>query len=380
VEDLTVTVGGAGDFATIQAAVDWFKSWIVKGDCYIDCDAAAYDEQPYFANILIAPGAKLTLRGDTRLMAGMTFIDGCPGNSEAKNNAICGTTDGIMTLVGNNGQPNITVTNAGGGNPDYDADGWVNGDRILVNEWNGAAFTVSMYTVSAVLNNVITLTANLANGGVSTGGVGDDGAAICLLPNRSLEPTANGNVVTIDGMSTVGIEGFYIEPNDASVGVYIINPGASGTVSKILCWNCSTAMGAFSNAWIESVDGCISSWECVYGMAVSDYAGGKGYYSSGVGCTSANVYSNTFSYVFCYASHSTNCANGVRCQFQAAARALSSYARHCTVGYQSLSNAYIEAAATMAGNFNNGTDYTPNPAGAGQWAESAVNFGVMFKS
>lgn len=380
VEDLTITVGAAGDFVAIQDAIDWFKHWQVKGDCKIETDEDTYDERLDFSDMTIVPGSTLTVEGDNRLLAATSYFDGVMSNREALNNVIAGTTDGVISLVGNNGQPVITVTNAGANNPDFDADNWVNGDKILVYEWAaGPVWTATEYTIDSVLNNAITLTGNLVNGGVSTLGVGDDGAGITLLPNRRLQPTADGIAVLTEGVKGPQLDGFYVEPNtNASHGVNAKNGGMI-VLERVVVRDAS--YGVLSD-WINAlVDGTgrLAVWECGVGVMSISTAITKTRYVYAIECTHGQrVERQAYSYPL--KAVAINCTDGYRCDRQSYMYPLEATARHCTLGYRSIANAMNEARQT--GNQNNGNtaDYLPLPAGAGQYAESAADFGVLFYS
>jgi pectin methylesterase-like acyl-CoA thioesterase len=149
VDAVTKTVGSGKDFTTIQAAIDWFEARIITGACYIDADAGTYDEAVDFSGLLIAGGASLTLRGDTRVLAGLSFVDGAAINRGALANGGSGT--GALSNAGANITVTGTITN-----PDFDADSWGSGDKILVYDNAGA---ITEHTIDSVLNNVITLTA-----------------------------------------------------------------------------------------------------------------------------------------------------------------------------------------------------------------------------
>jgi hypothetical protein len=194
-DGVTRTVGSGKDHATIQAAIDWFKQRILTGACYIDVDAGTYDEAVTFEDIVVARGGTLTLRGDTRLLAGLSYVDGADANQGGITNGGSGACS--LANAGND----ITVTGAGS-NPDFDADGWTSGDTVLVYDNTG---TITEYTVSSALNNVITLS-------VAAPAIGNDATAICLLPNRRIERTSTGPCVDDTSVENVTLSGFYLRP------------------------------------------------------------------------------------------------------------------------------------------------------------------------
>jgi hypothetical protein len=213
-KDEVITVGGTDDtFSTIQTAIDSLKQYRITGNCRIDVDAGTYDEAVVFSDLLIDAGATLTLRGDTRVLAGLSYVDGADCNQAGLTNGGSGAC--ALANAGND----ITVT-GGGGNPDFDADGWVNGDTILVYDNAGAT---TEETIDSVLNNVITLTA-------AAPAVGNDATAICLLPNRRIERTSAGPCIHIDSTRGIILDGFYLITStgddchgiNAQVGAFVV--------------------------------------------------------------------------------------------------------------------------------------------------------------
>jgi len=379
VEDLTITVKAAGgDFTVIQDAIDWLKNWIIKGDCKIEVDAATYVELLDFSGMLVNAGASLTLEGDTRDLAGMSFFDGCMSNREAVDNNVAGTTDGVISLVGNNGQPVITVTNAGANNPDFDADGWSSGDKILVYEYSAPNFVATEYTIDSVLNNAITLTGNMTNGGVSTAGAGDDSAGITLLPDRRLEPNVNGTVIQDTGVQGIVIDGFYVEPNATSQSGINAREGASVRLENVVVRN--AYFGIYSD-WLSAAlrtIHCCAVWECTAGAYALALATCTSNYTYIIECLYGH-WAERQAYCWCHKAVAINCTDGYRCDRQSYMYPFEATARHCTVGYRSMSNAMLEARQTGNQNFNNTADYVP-PGGApaAGYYESATDFGVLY--
>ena len=372
IEDVTVTVGGGGDFATIQDAIDWFKNWIVKGTCYIDVDAGAYDEAVVFANLLIAPGAYLVLRGDTRVLAGLTYIDGVAANRASLANGGSGTCalsiDGTRTV--------ITVTGATT-SPDFDADGWVNGDRILVFADDGNQYE---RIISATLNNTITITVALPAGAT----VGNDGTAVALVPDRSIERSVAGICCNVVGCEGVALSGWYLESSTgASCNGLGADAGAFVYVSAVLVYaeDYGALSGATSYAVTSALFGArtLSLWGCATGAAASLFAGANIAYAQAVGCTTGFL-SQINSVMYPTLSAAVNCTTAYSCTNQSQLTASSAYARQNTTGFSSVGNSLLMADTTMAYLNGNITDYSPNPGGAGQYAESAANFGVLYKS
>lgn len=217
-EDLTVTVGGAGDFVTIQAAVDWFKSWIIKGACVIDViDATNFAEAVSFAGILVAPGASLTLQGDTRTLAGLSYVVGAICNPQALANG--GTFNNLnrCTLTVNAVGDQITVS-GGTVDPDFD-DGvtgvWGDGDWVLVFGNDDIIYEREVNAILGANDNIVELKVALpAAAFPGGGGALDDASAICLLPNRRITQAA-GYTLTVAAVRGVCIDGFTLRNTGA---------------------------------------------------------------------------------------------------------------------------------------------------------------------
>jgi len=289
--NVTITVGAGKDFATIQEAIDFFQGKIVSGTCTIDVDAGSYAENLTFDSIQVMPGATLWLKGDTRALAGLSFVDHTyGGNSESRTNG--GARDAACALA--NSTTNITVTITGG-DPDFDADNWVNGDLLLVYDNAGA---ITEKTISSTSNKTITLTATAPT-------IGNTGTAVCLCPNRVIS-IASGTAINIQ-IQGVKITGFYIK-SAAATGT-LINLTKSYSTLEFSNMAFRKAAICLQNIGIlTSTAGCISFWEPasygIYATAnaystihyvtfIKNYSGiytynGNiivGYYSKAVGCT-----------------------------------------------------------------------------------------------
>lgn len=352
VDGITKTVKAAGgDFTTVQAAIDWFadkKS--LYGPNYVDVDAAAYDEAVDFSGVFCIPGASLTLRGDTRVLVGLTYVDTVADNTDAMNKAdLANGGDGICTL--SNAGNNITVAGSIA-NPDFDAAGLVNGDRVLAYDNAGA---IALHTIDSVLNNVITLTA-------AAPALGNDGTAVCLLPNRSIERTVAGPCVAIMGpVKGLCLDGFYLESHTGGLcngvsmwgggaltitnvvtrvedfGYHIANTSAELTASggANSVWGGSRGVNlsgtAYGHLWYLYVVGT-----SLYGFNVADYAGLSAAYAQVIACVNGfNIMQFSFAYL------------------------PSAVARQNTVGYYAGFRGYVQATNTNANNNANFTNYSP---------------------
>ena len=343
-ENVTKTVGGGGDFATIQAAIDWFKGWVIKGACVIDCDAGAYDEAVEFAGLLIAPGSTLTLEGDTRALAGLSYIDGAACNPAALANGGSGAC-GISNLGAV-----ITVTGAGS-NPDFDADGWGAGDRLMVYV---NAHAIAIYDIQSTLNNTITLT-------VAAPAIGDDGTAIALVPNRSIDRSAAGVCISVVGVKGIVLDGWYLETAaGADCDGLRVTYGGSCDAYNILAY--AEDYGLISNANYSSLTakyGATSAWGGYAGITAVNAAQAVVTYAMCVGGTNG-FYSSNSAYLFCAPAATGHCTTGYYCGRLSFITTSSSYARVGTRGYQAAERGYIYAATTNANN-TAATPYTPTP-------------------
>lgn len=199
----TITVGVGKDFSTIQAALNSLKGRLVNKAVYIDVDPGTYNENIVAEDILYS--GSLTgyaqIRGDTRPLAGLSFVHGLPSTTRR-------TEQGIGTYSITNSGNTITVT-ATTTNPSFN--GWGNGDQILI-LYSGATIAYT-YTISSVSGNTITLTTTAPT-------MNALGVSITLVPNRRIHATS-GNAVTC--YTRLGITGFYITsvatPLAGSVGV-----------------------------------------------------------------------------------------------------------------------------------------------------------------
>jgi hypothetical protein len=343
-DGITKTVGGSGDFQTIQAAIDWFKGKMVVGACVIDVEPGTYDEAVTFENIFIS-GGSLTLQGDTRVLAGLSYVDGADMNQAGLTNG----GEGACTL--SNAGNAITVTGAVT-NPDFGADGWGSGDTVQTYSNAGA---IAEYAIDSVLNNVITLT-------VAAPAIGNDGTAIRLLPNRRIERTSIGSCITVTETTGIVMDGFYCEPASGatSYGIVVEKEG------KIELQNVAVYaedIGIYANRQDSAITmdgGAVSSWltttagDCVQanrGLIRARYAvtvyGRNGFVTYSMSLLDVRN---------CIA---VNHVRGYDDTGFSHMPADSATARQCTEGYRATGGAWTQATNTNANNNGNGTDYNP---------------------
>ncbi len=356
-EDVTVTVGGTGDFATIQGAVDWFKSWVIKGDCVIDADAGAYDEAVSFADLLICPGSTLTLQGDDEhALAGITYVDG----AEMNQSGVANGGDGTCALATNGARDQITITGTVA-NPDFDADGWANGDEIIVYADDGNIYerTINSIDPGGAGTNVIEVTAALPVGAT----LGNDATAVGLKPSWGIERTAAGYCVTATGNGVI-LSGWYLEPHTGAdcTGIHITTRG-SLTIENTLIYaedhgiriepECSCVQPS-------DREGPISVWSGDRGMYV---VGGafELYYLICIGGNygiRAQNFANAITYKAIFANQASY---GIYCQYHTNGYVVNGTARQIAgTAYYAHGNSAIAANNTNANNNNPaGTDYNP---------------------
>ncbi len=344
ISDVTRTVGAGKDHATIQAAINWFAERVaIFGDNVIDADAAAYDEAVSFSDIVLAAGATLTLEGDTRALVGISYVDGASCNQAA----IANGGSGVCALA--NAGNNITVTGTVG-NPDYDAAGLVNGDRILVYD-NAGATTIE--TIDSVLNNVITLTG-------AAPAVGNDATSICILPDRSIERTAAGPCIQVSSIRGVSIDGWYLE-SAAGASCHGI---AADTAALVVAENTATNVednGIWADAaysTIRSVGGAVSCWGSTHAARATSAAQVILNYGVSVACTTGFSCA-FFGFFFGTRMTAVEATTGFTATHFSYLYAGFGTARQDTTGYYAGQRGYLYAAASNVNNNGNGADYNP---------------------
>lgn len=342
-DGVTVTVGSGKDYATIQGAIDSFSGAAIFGTNYIDVDAGTYDEAVDFSSLLLAGGATLTLRGDARVLAGLSYVDGSRANLLGLANGGSGT-----CAISNAGAV-VTVTGTTT-NPDFDADGWGSGDRVLIYNNAGA---IAEYTIDSVLNNAITLT-------VAAPAIGDDATAIVLLPDRRIVRTTAGPCIYAPIVRGIGVNGFYLE-TATGVRCHGIDSFQGGLVSVENCVAYAEDVGFYAEiayAALLSSGGAVSAWGCTQGFFANDTGQVRVPYAIAVGCTTG-FYCQTQSYIQAFACIAVNATAGFYCQRFSMLFGFDGTARQNTTGYHGLTRGYIEATNSNAQNNGNGTNYNP---------------------
>jgi len=198
--DMVKTVqASGGDSTTIQGAIDLFDDTKLGDDNRVDVEAGTYDEFLDLASIY----GLIVFRGDTRGLSGHCYGHNKPIRSTATN-AGSGT-----CTINKSGGSQLTITGSGG-NPDFGADGWGNGDSVFVFRENG---TLDEETIDSVSGNVINFTNTVNN-------IGVDGGSFVLVPNRKIKKTTSAGRILdhTNAFLRIRFEGFYIESQVTPVG------------------------------------------------------------------------------------------------------------------------------------------------------------------
>jgi len=290
VTDVTKTVGGAGDFATIQTAIDWFKGRVIAGDCVIqELDAVQYSVAGTvadFSSLLVQPGATLTLLGDTRALAGITYIDGSIANPAGIANGGTFAAGNRCTLTVNAAGDRITV--AGGTvAPNFIAS-WGGGDKILV--WGNDSIVYPRVISFIAGTNTFVITVALPAGAFPGGGGAlNDGCAVALVPDRELNSTGGQSVVDVPGPSGIVLDGWYVTTNViAGWGINVSNAGQVALAS-VLVWTTNTGGGgeiaircSGAGSLVEASTGNNSTWNDASGWLSTNGAAIGAWYAVAV--------------------------------------------------------------------------------------------------
>lgn len=213
---VTKTVGVGKDFTTIQAAIDWFKGKILKGENFISVDPGTYNENLVIDDYYSSKSTNLQIVGDTRECAGAYFAHQCPLNGGGnRGSGICtlSAAGNVLTVVGATTNPNFATM------------GVVAGDKIISLDSSGV---YSEKTVSSVSGNTITLS-------TAAPVVSADGSGFIILPNRRIVSPSLPSIgeVYINAVKAT-ITGFAVQsPVTYSSSCIYINNGATITLSKI---------------------------------------------------------------------------------------------------------------------------------------------------
>ncbi len=207
IRSITLTVGSGKNFSTIQGALDFIKN-IHVFSVIVQVDPGTYSESLDFSDIR----GFVSIEGDTRVLAGISYIDGVDVDSNA-----AGSGEGQVSIV-NSANNVIVVGNTT--NPDFT--GWVSGDKVLI---KGNDEVIYERTIDSVSGNTITLTTTAPT-------ISDHGSAITIVPNVriSAETVVNNRFLTV---KFYGIE-FY------SSGISLTIDNSSVAVTRTVVYSTGT--------------------------------------------------------------------------------------------------------------------------------------------
>lgn len=347
------TVGAGKDYTTIQGAIDYFQNKICSG-CTITVDAGTYTENlTIHASIHTPNETGLKLIGDTRSLAGHSFVHGQTINYAGKTNGGSGT-----TTLARGGVGNVTLTVTGSTtNPSFT--GWVSGDKAWVIDTSG---TAAEYTVSSVSANTITFTTGLPV-------VAGNGASVTLLPNRKI--TAASAATLLTALPSCTIEGFYLYGSSTS---YICSSVAG---QKTVFSRCAANNGSYG----YYVSGAGLSLSAIGCTAMGCGTGFASFFSSHMEAFGSFALKNTYGFMsqylagnFIQSSISTRATFGLYMANSSFSFAYGVGTAYCTTGFYATSNTYIVASATTAVAQSNTTNYSPSSSDTEGNVDSLITF------
>lgn len=271
VKNITRTVKATdGDFTGIQEAIDYFDGQILAG-VTIDVEPGTYTENLLidgFVGLYDDGLPSLTLLGDDRVLAGMSYVSSNGGN----------LVPGNLGALTNGGSGNVTLANLGAvltvtmsvTNPDFQSDGWQAGDLILVFDNAGVW---AEHTILSVAANAITLTA-------AAPAVGNLGTSMTLLPNRRLECSVTAGIKITGQASFVHLSGWTIVQNTNTQACIVVEQS-----NQVFMTRCATKAGAHAIlvnsygrlGYIEAScslcqgDAALANWIGIWGNQCSFY-------------------------------------------------------------------------------------------------------------
>lgn len=336
----TKTAGAAADFATVQAAIDWFANRLLCAACKIDIvTGATYAEELVIEDVFCTAEGRLELEGDIRGMAGATWVDDAVITCQDAN-------AGSGTCGLSNAGAVITVTGTGG-NPDFDADGWGNGDTCIIRNNAGAETT---YNINATLNNTITLT-------VAAPAVGNTGTSITLVPNTVVAPAGAGDAITVEAQGIL-LDGLYLNASAGATGNgLLVNPGAECQCQNVLAVADDMAFYAVRGGYVEANDGSCTAVSSTVGFYATQGGVILADRAVAVGCSTYGFAGDRTG--FCHASYAvaTDCVIGFAGAWLGGIRCQNSYAlQNATYGFWATRQGFNDCwtSRTLA---TNGTDY-----------------------
>ena len=281
---------------------------------------------PNFSNINVP----IKLQGDTRTLAGLTYIEGS-----------------TAVGVGNSGST-IWATNALGR---IDFSTLVNGDRVYIVDNTG---TGALYTVSSGGSEDITLTTTAPT-------IGDTGSGFTIVPNREFNTAMtvpDGANITLEGFyisNTCVIEGKLTIENSFNSGAVTVQKGGKLYTDDTTFKSVTVSFGSYGYFYTQTViliTGIIIDGGSVYARTVTATWCSTSGFSATIG--------GTGKFDTCYGF---KCGKAYLAEYGGALDCYNSTAKYNTYGYYADSNGTIKALSTNARNTSNGTNYTENDGG-----------------
>lgn len=394
-ETVTKRVGAGKDFATIQAAINWFAGKVITTDCYIDVDAGTYTEDLVLQDVFCVNGAKVIIRGDTNTTSGYSCVIGSATRSVPGNRlALANLGTGNVTAAVGGGGTTLTITMSTT-NPAFDT-AKVNSS---VRYYDAATGNNGTFTLTDVVGGVLTV------GGADTwpAGMANLGSAVCFLPNRILEGhitmydgawalqgfvvhETSGDCITLETDGVLELRSCFVYGSDSD-GIVVAKSArversyynsvwentsygvrCGTTTSLRFGGGCDVNYMAFvdnGNTAIRAVGAVtvLARYAMVvggsYGVLATGSASVYCQYAVAVAAATIGFCSSRASHVDVTSGIALSCQYGYYIEVNAAMTASSCTAQGNTTGYYARTNAYMYANSTVANNNGNGTDYSP---------------------
>lgn len=350
----TFTVGATGNFTTIQGACNFLSRAVLDYQVTVNIDPGTYAED---VALRVAQGAStLKFVGDTRALAGCSWVSGNGGSTVPIQSTYVGGGSGNCTLSSSGNDIVVTGSTT---NPDFAADGWVAGNQIYVLD-NTSTWVLK--TIASVVTNTITLTA-------AAPAVGNLGTTLVLLPNvRISSAGSNAQYLTLAPMAAFGsadFKGIWFDRTLNTGSAFQGGPAASSVLT-----NCALSGGLNGLYTTKQFAGTLSNSTIFQGP--NGHVNGNGLESrAGSTITASNV--NVIGYytgvrsvngsqdLDVIGTISAKNTNGFYCAISGVMRANSAVAVASSgTGFTATSHSYILATSAQA--VGCGADWSPASA------------------
>ena len=234
---LIYTVGSGQDYSSLANAL---ADQYFCNDLILDVT----DDRNEALSIESGNVGSLTIRGDTRELAGLSYLHNS-AISSSKSDA------GVGTITLSNSGNDLIVA-ASTTNPDFASDGWGNGDKIRVIDDSG---NYSEATVSSVSGNTITLSTTAPT-------VGSVGSSVTLVPNKKLYNASGIPILFTNAELSLTLQGLSIETSGtADIFTILVALGAKLTLENCVVSDLRTS-GGFVAVRIEENSVLTATSEC----------------------------------------------------------------------------------------------------------------------